>query len=102
MAGLRENLVNASLSLAYRVLAKNLTIACYAVGLIHIWDFIISHALASQAPALEELFRPPVVGPAVLRCNQYAHGNAGFRTMLAQEWNSRQVEGERSFVPTNC
>ncbi|MGH9488895.1 MAG: CRISPR-associated endonuclease Cas4g/Cas1g, partial [Terriglobales bacterium] len=60
--------VNALLSLAYSVLAKDLTITCYALGLDPYWGFYHQPRFGRPALALDlmEPFRPLVADSAVL------------------------------------
>src|SRR2546421_10522644 len=60
--------VNAMLSLAYSVLAKDLTVACYAVGFDPYVGFYHQPRFGRPALALDlmEPFRPLVVDSAVL------------------------------------
>ena len=60
--------INALLSLAYSLLAKDLTIVCTAVGLDPFWGFYHQPRFGRPALALDlmEMFRPLVADSAVL------------------------------------
>jgi CRISPR-associated protein Cas1 len=68
MARPRRDPVNALLSLAYSVLAKDFTIACYAVGLDPYLGFYHQPRFGRPALALDlmEPFRPLIADSAVL------------------------------------
>jgi CRISPR-associated endonuclease Cas1 len=70
--------VNALLSLAYSLLAKDSTIACYAVGFDPMIGFYHQPRFGRPALALDlmEPFRPLIADSAVLSGNQYTNGEA--------------------------
>ena len=71
--------VNALLSLGYSLLAKDLTVACYAVGFDPMLGFYHQPRFGRPALALDlmEPFRPLIVGFGGATGDQYADGDGG-------------------------
>lgn len=78
--------VNALLSLAYSLLTKDLTIACYAVGFDPYLGYYHQPRFGRPALALDlmEPFRPLYRRFGGVECDQHAHGDTeGFRSCWA-------------------